>query len=213
MMSGMSSSCGLLLIGCSALSLSTGCAEAPVSEVRVRSAGEVVVRKAGDDSKSSSSSSDDGLGSGTASRVKQLMGIRFDVPASWDEQPESEFYEAKYMIGSESGEMMLTLTTMGGGIEANLERWVGQFQQSPGSRPRRETLRVDGTSSEWLDVRGTFGSRVGSRPGPHEDWRLLGVAIPMRPRPFLLKLVGPRAAVSEFEDEFRSFVRSAQLDH
>ncbi len=109
--------------------------------------------------------------------------------------------------------MMLTLTTMGGGVEANLERWVGQFQQSPGSRPRRDTLRVDGTSSEWLDVRGTFRSRVGNRPGPHEDWRLLGVAIPMRPRPFLLKLVGPRAAVSDFEDDFRSFVRSAQLDN
>lgn len=208
-MSGLRSSHGLLLIGWSVLSLSSGCAEAPVSEVRVRSAGEVVVRKAGDDS----NSSEDELGSGTASRVKQLTGIRFDVPASWEEQPESEFYEAKYVIGSESGEMMLTLTTMGGGVEANLERWVGQFQQSPGSRPRRDTLRVDGTSSEWLDVRGTFRSRVGSRPGPHEDWRLLGVAIPMRPRPFLLKLVGPRAAVSEFEDEFRSFVRSAQLDN
>ena len=213
MMSGLRSSRGLLLFGWSVLSLSSGCGEAPVSEVRVRSAGEVVVRKAGDDSNSSSSSSEDGLGSGTASRVKQLTGIRFDVPASWDEQPESEFYEAKYLIGSESGEMMLTLTTMGGGVEANLERWVGQFQQSPGSRPRRDTLRVDGTSSEWLDVRGTFRSRVGNRPGPHEDWRLLGVAIPMRPRPFLLKLVGPRAAVSEFEDEFRSFVRSAQLDN
>lgn len=209
MMSGLRSSRGLLLIGWSVLSLSSGCGEAPVSKVRVRSAGEVLVRKAGDDS----NSSEDGLESGTASRVKQLTGIRFDVPASWDEQPESEFYEAKYLIGSESGEMMLTLTTMGGGVEANLERWVGQFQQSPGSRPRRDTLRVDGTSSEWLDVRGTFRSRVGSRPGPHEDWRLLGVAIPMRPRPFLLKLVGPRAAVSEFEDEFRSFVRSAQLDN
>ncbi len=212
-MSGLSSSRVLLLMGWALLSLSPGCGEAPVSDVRVRSAGEVVVRKAGDGSDSSSSLPEDALGSGSSSRVKQLTGIRFDVPSSWDEQPESEFYEAKYVIGSESGEMTLTLTTMGGGVEANLERWVGQFQQSPDSRPRRDTLRVDGTSSEWLDVRGTFRSRVGSRPGPHEDWRLLGVAIPMRPRPFLLKLVGPRAAVSKFEDEFRSFVRSAQLDN
>ena len=109
-------------------------------------------------------------------------------------------------------EMMLTLTTMGGGIEANLERWVGQFQLDSGDRPRRDTLSVDGEKSQWLDVRGTFRSQVGDRPGPPQDGRLLGVAIPMSRRPFLLKLVGPRAAVSSFEAEFRSFVRSGQLD-
>ena len=147
-----------------------------------------------------------------ATRSRQLTGIRFDVPVDWNEQPKSDFYEAKYLIPSEEGEMVLTLTSMGGGIDANLQRWVGQFQQDPDERPRRETLRIDGAKSEWLDVRGTFRSRVGTSPGPHENWRLLGVAIPMKPRPFLLKLIGPRAAVSGFEAEFKTFARSAQLD-
>lgn len=190
-----------------------GCAEAPVTVAPVRSAGEAVVRPAGSEppgAKAAKSSPGDAT-STTAN--KQLMGIRFDVPKSWNEQPESEFYEAKYVIPSDEGEMTLTLTTMGGGIDANLQRWVGQFQQDSGDRPRRDTLRVDGTEAEWLDVRGTFRSRVGNSPGPHTDWRLLGVAIPMTPRPFLLKLVGPRGAVSSFEDEFRTFVRSGQLDN
>lgn len=190
----------------------TGCGEDPVVVVPVRSAGQPAVGPHVDGPGTTGVPTPAADESHTATRVKQLTGIRFDVPKAWDEQPESEFYEAKYVIPSDEGDMMLTLTTMGGGIEANLQRWVGQFRQDPGDRPRRDTLRVDGKRSEWLDVRGTFRSQVGSRPGPHENWRLLGVAIPMSPRPFLLKLVGPRAAVSSFEDQFRGFVRTAQMD-
>ena len=202
--------CGVIgLIGLIGL---TGCGEEPVPSVPVRSAGQPAVRASGEDAGAADARSDQIAGAKPGTRAKQLTGIRFDVPTAWDEQPESDFYEAKYMIASDEGEMMLTLTTMGGGIEANLERWVGQFQLDSGDRPRRDTLSVDGEKSQWLDVRGTFRSQVGDRPGPHQDWRLLGVAIPMSRRPFLLKLVGPRAAVSSFEAEFRSFVRSGQLD-
>ena len=196
-----------------AVFLTAGCGEAPVTVAPVRSAGEAVVRTAGSAEKGVQAPGPSPGETTSATAVKQLMGIRFDVPKAWDEQPESEFYEAKYVIPSDEGEMTLTLTTMGGGIEANLQRWVGQFQQDDGDRPRRDTLRVDGTEAEWLDVRGTFRSRVGNSPGPHMGWRLLGVAIPMTPRPFLLKLIGPRAAVSSFEKKFRTFVRSGQLDN
>ena len=207
---GCRSRCGCLAAWLSGLVLCiTGCGEEPVAVVPVRSDGEPAVRPSGDEPRTSPHGADDPE---KATRVKQLTGIRFDVPRAWNEQPESEFYEAKYVIPSDEGDMTLTLTTMGGGIDANLQRWVGQFLQAPGDRPRRDTLRVDGTRSEWLDVRGTFRSQVGSSPGPHDNWRLLGVAIPMSRRPFLLKLVGPHAAVSSFEDQFRGFVRSARLD-
>ena len=186
----------------------SGCGERPVAPVPVRPAGSPPTRPAG----GSVTEDGDEVVSDQTTRSRQLTGIRFDVPVDWNEQPKSDFYEAKYLIPSEEGEMVLTLTSMGGGIDANLQRWVGQFQQAPDERPRRETLRIDGAKSEWLDVRGTFRSRVGTSPGPHENWRLLGVAIPMKPRPFLLKLIGPRAAVSGFEAEFKTFARSAQLD-
>ena len=186
----------------------SGCGEEPVARIPVRPPGTPPARPAG---QAAASDGDEAVGDATI-RTRQLTGIRFDVPVDWNEQPKSEFYEAKYVIPSEEGEMVLTLTSMGGGIDANLQRWVGQFQQDPDEGPRRETLRIDGAKSEWLDVRGTFRSRVGTSPGPHENWRLLGVAIPMKPRPFLLKLIGPRAAVSGFEADFRKFARSAQLD-
>ncbi|MBQ15545.1 MAG: hypothetical protein CMJ65_00330 [Planctomycetaceae bacterium] len=212
----MKGGCGVLLAV--AIAWPIGCGEADRPKVPVRVAGESLTRPLDDtatpaDATAPAAVSPAEKSSKTAAtRERKLTGIRFDVPTGWSEQAESEFYEAKYVIPSEHGEMTLTLTTMGGGIEANLNRWVGQFRLAPGEKPRRETLSVDGLKSEWIDVRGTFRSRVGNSPGPHSDWRLLGAAIPTKPRPFLLKLIGPRSAVAEFGEEFRKFVRSGRVD-
>jgi hypothetical protein len=40
---------------------------------------------------------------------------------------------------------------------------------------------------------------------------MLGVAIPLGPRDFFLKLTGTSAAVGAVHDAFRDFVRSARL--
>ena len=43
--------------------------------------------------------------------------------------------DSKYIITTEHGEMEMTLTSMGGGVEANLNRWVGQVGREPGEEP------------------------------------------------------------------------------
>ena len=48
----------------------------------------------------------------------------------------------------------------GGGVEANADRWLGQFQQ-PDGRDSRDVARlwteeVDGLSAHLVDVSGTF---------------------------------------------------------
>jgi len=151
-------------------------------------------------------------GSDDDTAERRFPGIRFQVPTYWQDQPKSQFYDSKFVIPSEHGEMTLTMTTMGGGIDGNFARWQGQFQLDSAERPRRETLSVDGITSHWIDVRGTYSSSVGSDLGPHPDWRLLGVAIPIRPKLFLMKLIGPQQAVADFHEEFRRFVRSAGTD-
>ena len=120
--------------------------------------------------------------------------------------------DSKYIIPTEHGEMEMTLTSMGGGVEANLNRWVGQVGREPGEEPTWSTVDVAGIESRKVDVRGSFNSTVGSNPGAKEDWRLIGIAVPL-PRDFFIKLVGPREAVVEFKDELDAFLKTAHLDH
>lgn len=146
---------------------------------------------------------------------KRFGGIRFTIPAHWEEQtlpPELQgFVEAKLTIPTSAGPAELTLTSMGGGVRANLDRWIDQVQPAPGESPTETTLEIDGVEATWIDIRGTFQGRIGSGVQSHANWGILGVAIPMQPRDFYLKLVGPRAALAEVSDDFRAFAKSARI--
>ena len=143
---------------------------------------------------------------------RHYEGIGFAIPNSWQEIPNVKMIDSKYIIPSEQGDMEMTLTSMGGGAEGNINRWVGQVGRDPGEEPSLSTIEVAGIKSRMVDVRGSFNSTVGDNKGPQEDWRLIGVVIPMQ-RDFTMKLVGPREAVVEFKDELDAFLKSAHTDH
>ena len=146
------------------------------------------------------------------SRHRHYEGIGFAIPNSWQEIPNVKMIDSKYIIPSEHGDMEMTLTSMGGGADGNINRWVGQVGRDPGEEPSMSTIEVAGIKSRMVDVRGSFNSTVGDNKGRQEDWRLIGVVIPMQ-RDFTIKLVGPREAVVEFKDELDAFLKSAHLDH
>jgi hypothetical protein len=142
-------------------------------------------------------------------------GIRFSVPAGWNEveNPTPEFVDARFQIPTPHGEVKLTFSSNSGGADVNIERWIGQFQLPSGKRPIVEDLNVDKAAAKWVDVHGQFvGGAMAAGPvssGPIE--RMLGVAIPLGPRDFYLKLTGTDAAVSDVRDAFREFVRTARI--
>lgn len=146
------------------------------------------------------------------SKHRHYTGIGFAIPNSWREVPNVKMIDSKYIIPTEHGEMEMTLTSMGGGAEGNISRWVGQVGRDPGEEPSRSTVEVAGIKSYKVDVRGSYNSTVGDNPGPREDWRLIGIVVPLQ-RDFTIKLAGPREAVVEFQEELDAFLETAHLDH
>ncbi|MBI1313616.1 hypothetical protein GC176_20180 [bacterium] len=141
--------------------------------------------------------------------TREYAGISFDIPAAWSEIPNQTMVDSKYIVHTAQGDMELTLTSMGGGIEANLNRWVGQVGQAPGDEPTWSTVDVAGIESRMVDVRGSFDSRLPGQSGTQDNWRLIGIAVPL-PRDFFVKLVGPREAVAEFQDDLTVFLKTAK---
>ncbi len=163
-----------------------------------------------------------GAGQATASSAKVVKtgpfekkfdGIRFSVPAGWNEVENAtpQFVDARFQIPTAHGDVKLTFSSNSGGADVNIQRWIGQFQLPPGEKPVQAEIRVDGTSAKWVDLHGEFvgGSMSTGASGPVE--RMLGVAIPIGPGDFYLKLTGTNAAVSDVRDAFREFVRTAHL--
>lgn len=141
----------------------------------------------------------------------EISGFRFRVPAGWRQAAltpaQQGFVDARFEIPEFGDDVKLTLSTIGGGVEANIERWIGQFRLPDGSAPTSEMLDVDGLQVTWVELSGEF---QGMGQSPQAGWRMLGAAFDGEPRDFYLKLTGPEAALTELRDEFRAFVTSAR---
>jgi len=141
---------------------------------------------------------------------RRFDGIRFNIPDEWEEV-EARMVDSKYALQTADGRIEITLTAMGGGIDANLNRWVKQMQQSPGDSVEEELITLDGVEAKLIDVRGSF-SQVSSQSSASHS-RLIGVALPISPRDFYVKLTGPRDAVAGYHDSFRAFLKTAEIVH
>ncbi len=148
---------------------------------------------------------------------KTLDGIRLSIPAGWKEVElsgaQQGFIDARFQIPTAHGDVTLTCSSNGGGIETNVRRWAGQFHAPAGKQPVIGDLDVGGKKATWVDLQGEFdaGPMAAANAGsaPPVD-RMLGVAIPLGSRDFYLKLTGNDAAVSDIRDAFRQFARDAR---
>lgn len=146
---------------------------------------------------------------------KKFEGITFQVPEGWQEVKLSGglvgFVDSRFVIPSKEGTVELTCLTSPSGIRENITRWVGQFLLAPDGK-QEETIDVDGADAQWVDLRGTFNGTASGKQGPHDDWRMLGVGVPVGSKSLFLKLNGPDAAVAEVRESFRDFVKSGRLE-
>jgi hypothetical protein len=101
----------------------------------------------------------------------------------------------------------------GGSVQANIDRWVGQFEQ-PDGRASQDVLRsslrrVNGMDATEIELSGTYVAETSPGSGERlrkEGWRMLAVILQAKEGPYYLKLVGPEATVARWEQSFRAFV-------
>ena len=140
-------------------------------------------------------------------------GFKFTVPADWQEQPpKSQFVLGEFSLTGEGGPARLTVSSAGGGLEANIERWQGQFSRGPNDpEPRQSEITFDGQKGTLVELSGTYTDML-SNGNPSKNWRMLGVAVPLGPTNFFVKLTGPHSTVTAQREAFVKFVESAKAD-
>jgi hypothetical protein len=148
--------------------------------------------------------------------VVDAAGLELTVPEGWrSEPPESSMRAAQLVVPGDDGAGQLTVFHFGagggGGVDANLDRWLSQVVADPGADPHRQVFESAGSRIHFLDASGTVkASRVGSFPAKDEPgWRLFGAVIEAEGGPWYLRLVGPRATLAAQRDAFLKMVREA----
>ena len=106
----------------------------------------------------------------------------------------------------------------GGGVEANLERWFGQFEQPDGSSTREratvETRELPDLALTVADVSGTYVASV--RPGARErqnrpGYRMIAAIAEGEGGPWYIRVLGPEATVAGWEEDVDGFLASLRV--
>lgn len=146
------------------------------------------------------------------STLKAFQGIKLQIPAGWEERPPAnEFIQAEYRLAPPEGTIRITMSSAGGGKEANVQRWRGQFsRRADDPESKEETVVIDGQEAILVELYGTFRDGFGGG-GEQQNWCMFGAVIPTGPANFFIKMTGPRAAVTAQREVFRELVTSARL--
>lgn len=97
----------------------------------------------------------------------------------------------------------------GGGVDANISRWISQFQGAGTSDIHRAERSANGVKQHTVEVeRGTFSSGMPGDSGPKADYALLGAIVEAPTGSYFFKLTGPRATVKAARDSFYELLDS-----
>lgn len=147
----------------------------------------------------------------------QEGSIQFDIPANWQQQPPaSSMRLAQATIPGSGGPGDLAVFFFGpgggGGVEANIQRWIDQMEPTPGSNPQPESFDANGFRVTWIDVSGTLlPSNMGTGPATEQpNSRLFGAVVEGPGGPWFFKATGPEATLAAERENFLKMLRSVR---
>jgi hypothetical protein len=152
-------------------------------------------------------------------------GIHFTAPTGWTAQPERPMRVATYKIphakaDTEDGELAVFYfgEGQGGTIDANVERWAGQFEGGPNPTTKKQTqggvevtrVELSGTYTASMGPNGPMGP--GAQKSSHPSYKLLGAIVDIGKGPVFWKLIGPSATVEAARASFDKLVRGIKKE-
>ena len=99
----------------------------------------------------------------------------------------------------------------GGGVQANLDRWIGMFQEPKEKLDAKtEEKTVNGRKIHYVQAQGTFMSGMPGRPKtPQPGTMLLGAIIESPEGAVFIRCTGPVDTVKAADKSFRTLVEGA----
>jgi hypothetical protein len=169
-------------------------------------------------------SADEESAGGTAFTVADGK-LAFTAPKGWTKkQPRTRIIEVEFEISAAKGDEnpgRFTMMGAGGDVQANIDRWFGQFEQPGGAdskeKAKVEKLTVAGKTVHYVDLAGTYkdspsGPFAGGKTIKRENYRMLAAIVETKEAGnYFLKFYGPKATVAENEMAFKGMLESLKV--
>lgn len=145
--------------------------------------------------------------------------LSLEAPEGFERvRPKSMMVETEFAIPSEGDAPAGRMTVMGAGgsVEANIDRWAGQFTQPDGGDTKEKVstkkLEIAGNKVTIVDISGTFldqpgGPFAGGPTVKRPDYRMLaGIVVTPEAGNYFLKFYGPAATVEKHAAGFQKML-------
>lgn len=154
----------------------------------------------------------------------QQGSLQYTAPPAWKTRATSssmrvaEFVVPRAQGDAEDGELIVYFFGgSGGSVDANVERWIGQFQPEGGKaagKPARVVTNVGALKVSSVDVSGTYIAEM--RPGSPErfnkpNFRMRAAVIETPKGPYFVKFTGPAKTVAQAAGAFDQFIKSLRF--
>src|SRR5580658_2991462 len=158
---------------------------------------------------------------GSKTMPGSVDGLKYSAPAKWSLEPDRPMRVATYKVPAAAGDpeagecgVFFFGAGQGGSVQANLDRWTGQFQ-TPGGQPigspKTAKQTIAGFSVTTVDISGTYMQTSGPMMAAKQakpNYRMIAAVIEGKQGPLFIKLTGPKKTVAAAEADFQSLLKS-----
>ncbi len=152
-----------------------------------------------------------------ASAASDAGGIQWKAPSQWKAQADRPMRAATFTVpaaagDSEPGEMAIFYfgQGQGGTVEANVQRWIGQFQNTTGPA-LRSTQKINGFGVTIIELAGAYlfsptpmSPEKTLKPG----YKMLGAIVEAPDGPVFFKFTAPVKTIAANESVFQTMLKS-----
>lgn len=153
-------------------------------------------------------------------------GLQYQAPEGWiEETPANAMRKGQFRLPKAEGdeadaELVITYfgPNQGGSVQANLDRWIGQFAGPEGSSAKESAevseKQVAGQTITILDVSGTYLASMGPMAAaspPKPNYRMLAAIVETPQGPWFFKLTGPKKTIEKWEASFDEFTDTIRV--
>lgn len=149
--------------------------------------------------------------------------LQYNVPNGWiQETPATSMRKAQFELpaagNADPAELAIfNFPGTGGSVQANLQRWYGQFKQPNGGSTQQmaqtQNLKVNGLQVTVVYVTGTYMQpespmQMGGATVDKPDYAMLAAIVENDDSPWFVKATGPQSTIDHWRDSFNQFVQS-----
>ena len=164
------------------------------------------------------------LGPGSVVAQESVKPVTFKVsvqtftkPPKWVEQKTaSRMRAAQFGVpgkdGKPAGECVFFYfgPGQGGGVKANVQRWIGQFAATPKPKQKVEEAKIEETPVVYVSCEGTFmsGPPFGGAKVSKPNYAMVAAILGTKPGYIFVKMTGPKETIDLTNVDFKKMVES-----